>query len=280
MILSELEVREAFHCHLLANLPSDYRDPPSGAPALRLKGGVNLRLFLGSPRYSEDIDFDLAPKRGPKFLNHLKQLLADSRFLAELLELGITDLSINKIHGGRGDSHGFRQKLTLTHGGVKYATKIEVSYREETPAGDAKCLPIPDRFCQRYGVVSGVRVAAYPKMVAAMHKVLALSRRDPPQTRDAFDFDHLIHDSDPELADAARRLVQTRMTVAQVLAAAETVAALDHASFKFQVAEYLPDTLRNDAIAAWEAQRERTWIWLEQLGHEMGEAHAVPPGSA
>lgn len=280
MILSELEVREAFHCHLLANVPSDYRDPSTGAPVLRLKGGVNLRLFLASPRYSEDIDFDLAPKRGPKFLDHLRQLLADSRFLAELLKLGITDLSVNKLHGGRGDSRGFRQKLTLTHGGVQYATKVEASYREETAAGDAICLPIPDRFCQRYGIVPGVRVAAYPRLVAAVHKVLALSRRDPPQTRDAFDFDHLIHDGELELAAAARRLVQTRLTVAQVRAAADTVAAFDHSSFKFQVAEYLPDTMRNNAIAAWEAQRARTWVWLEQVTQEMGATHAVLRGSA
>ncbi len=278
MILSELEVREAFHCTLLANLPSDYRDPPVGAPALRLKGGVNLRLFLDSPRYSEDVDFDLMPKRGPKFLDHLKQLLADSRFLSALLKLGITGVSINKIHGGRSDSHGFRQKLALTHGGVQYATKIEVSYREETPAGDAQCLPIPDRLCQRYGIASGVRVAAYPSTVAAMHKVLALSRRDPPQTRDAFDVDFLIHNRDPEMVDATRRLVSTRMTMAQVRAAAETVAAFDHESFKFQVAEYLSDTLRNNAIAAWGPQRERVWMWLEQLRHEMAGAQAAARG--
>ncbi len=143
MILSELEVREAFHCHLLANVPSEYRDPSAGTPALRLKGGVNLRLFLGSPRYSEDIDFDLDPKRAPKFLHHLRQLLADSGFLADLLKLGITDLSVNKLHGGRGDSRGFRQKLTLTHGGVQYATKVEASYREETPAGECYMPPDP-----------------------------------------------------------------------------------------------------------------------------------------
>jgi hypothetical protein len=70
------------------------------------------------------------------------------------------------------------------------------------------------------------------------------------------------------------------MTMVQILAAAETVAAFGHASFRFQVAEYLPDTSRNEAIAAWEPQKERVWIWLEQLRHDMGDAHATRRGSA
>ena len=53
IMLNDIAVREAFHVALLRRLA-----PTGGIPRWRLKGGVNLRLFFGSPRYSEDMDLD------------------------------------------------------------------------------------------------------------------------------------------------------------------------------------------------------------------------------
>ena len=55
-MLTAIQAREAVHVLLLRRL-QDVQD----ARAVILKGGVNLRLFHGSPRYSEDIDLDGVP---------------------------------------------------------------------------------------------------------------------------------------------------------------------------------------------------------------------------
>ena len=101
--IADLEAREAFHSLLLAYLPESYRAPTGERPApLRLKGGVNLRLFHRSERFSEDIDFDLTPERGPQFLVQLRKLLSDTPdFRRALLAAGIEDLDTQRFGRGR-----------------------------------------------------------------------------------------------------------------------------------------------------------------------------------
>ena len=60
--------------------------------------------------------------------------------------------------------------------------------------------------------------------------------------------DHLVRECGPVITEEGRELIKTRMTAAQVLASAETVAMFDRSSFEGQVGAYLPDALRNDAI--------------------------------
>jgi hypothetical protein len=52
--LPETAAREVFHLLFLERL-----FVASQASQYVLKGGVNLRLFFGSPRYSEDMDLDV-----------------------------------------------------------------------------------------------------------------------------------------------------------------------------------------------------------------------------
>lgn len=56
-MLNDLEAREALHVLVLHQLAEAV--PPG---TVVLKGGVNLRLFFGSRRYSEDLDLDLEPR--------------------------------------------------------------------------------------------------------------------------------------------------------------------------------------------------------------------------
>ena|SRR5229473_2304890 len=57
-MLTDLEAREALHVLLLSRLSQELRPD-----AFVLKGGVNLRLFFDSPRYSEDIEPRHRPER-------------------------------------------------------------------------------------------------------------------------------------------------------------------------------------------------------------------------
>jgi hypothetical protein len=56
-MLTDTEAREAVHVLLLSKLAQELRPG-----AFVLKGGVNLRLFFDSPRYSEDMDLDHRPE--------------------------------------------------------------------------------------------------------------------------------------------------------------------------------------------------------------------------
>ena len=85
-MLTDLEVREAFHCTLLRRLVAKV---PEG---LRLKEGVNLRLFFGSERYSEDMDFDADQRLNAKMRRVLDGIVNESGFRRELLNLGIDDV--------------------------------------------------------------------------------------------------------------------------------------------------------------------------------------------
>lgn len=268
--ISDLEAREAFHALLLAHLPESYRAPGGGQQApLRLKGGVNLRLFHRSERFSEDMDFDLTPDRGPQFLTHLRKLLLESPPLRRaLLRAGIEDLTVSVLDGGGPGSAGFKQKVQLICGGVPLPTKIEGSYREETLPAEAIAQPIPAPFVTRYRLEPAPMVATYPAPVAMWQKALALSRRDPPQTRDIYDLDHLTTSYSLDVAAAGRQLTLERMNVGALRQAAETVAAFTRQEFEGQVIAFLPDTRRNDILAGWASLQERGWLWFEGLIEE------------
>ena len=70
-MFSDTQIREVFHFHFLDRLLK-LSDPG----LYILKGGVNLRFFFMSPRYSEDMDIDVLAgrvatlkKNGYKILN-------------------------------------------------------------------------------------------------------------------------------------------------------------------------------------------------------------------
>jgi hypothetical protein len=86
-MLDDAAVREAFHTVLLRKLVD--RVNPS---LFRLKGGVNLRLFFGSLRYSEDMDLDGDDRARPALRREIGRLLRDPVLLRQLADSGIRGL--------------------------------------------------------------------------------------------------------------------------------------------------------------------------------------------
>ena len=86
-MLTDTQAREAFHFTLLRRLVGQV---PEG---LRLKGGVNLRLFFGSVRYSEDMDLDADLRLQPRLVDQLQRIIVAPDYRKELLQLGIEDVS-------------------------------------------------------------------------------------------------------------------------------------------------------------------------------------------
>lgn len=89
-----------------------------GGDAVIVKGGVNLRLFFGSVRYSEDIDLDGAPEASQAIRSCIKGIFRDRTFTRNLQRIGIRGLDPGE--GPNGASRGVpgrRRALALRHGG-------------------------------------------------------------------------------------------------------------------------------------------------------------------
>jgi len=87
MQINDNQLREVFHLLFLERLLK-IADPC----IFVLKGGVNLRFFLGSPRYSEDMDIDVLAGSVSTLKKNGYKILTDDSFKRTLRTYGITDL--------------------------------------------------------------------------------------------------------------------------------------------------------------------------------------------
>lgn len=83
-MMSGTQAREAVHLLLLRELQK-----VKEARAVILKGGVNLRLFHGSPRYSEDIDLDGESDPRLAIRSTIRGIFGDREFARSLTRLGL-----------------------------------------------------------------------------------------------------------------------------------------------------------------------------------------------
>jgi hypothetical protein len=215
---------ECFHIAFLAALRT--RLAPS---RYVLKGGVNLRFFYGSPRYSEDLDLDLTPD-GPQSVE--RQTDAALKLTAPILSvLGIT-VATATITKPKQTNTTRRWKVPLGVPGIAepVRTKIEFSGRD----GDHRYQmeSVPRKVAGVYGLVQPL-LQRYLPPAAARQKVLALAYRNETQARDVFDLDLLF-----------RRFEWLRgdVNATERDAAANAAAALTYSTFKDQVLPFLdPD---------------------------------------
>src|SRR3970040_1316713 len=135
--LSAVAARELVHLLILRELVGVRRG--GGVTA---KGGVNLRLFFGSVRYSEDMDLDGTGAGPAAIRNRLKGLFDDREFMRRLQRFGIRGLDPGE--GPNKDTETtFRYKFgVMVSGGIQYPTKVEVSFRDR-PGADRTALEAP-----------------------------------------------------------------------------------------------------------------------------------------
>lgn len=253
-MLNAVEAREAFHITLLRRLVTRV---PEG---LCLKGGVNLRLFFGSLRYSEDMDFDADPRHQPRMQDYLAQIVADHGYKRELERLGIEDVVPNEVQPAAGA--GVKYKMHVILGGVRLPTKVEVSFRKSTPAEWAETVPAPRAVVDAYGGTSVPRfsVTRYPHPVAVVQKVNALATRSGVQARDIFDLDWLLdQERFPNTLDAAKHLLRRVHTQENLEEAHHRCLDALDAQYRDQVASYLAESVREQFDGKWEDMRLRVY---------------------
>lgn len=183
---------EVFHLALLQVLPLHL--PPANYAA---KGGANLRLFLDSPRRSEDIDFNFVGRTDWSLQSRMDAVLRAPALAALLAVHAMKIVSVNpsKLTPTTG-----RWKFQLTGPGVAVNSKVEFSMRKE------------DRPLFEFATVSATLAAAarmrpasanhYLPTAAVEQKLAALALRNETQVRDIFDLDFLMTRY-PDETDAA-----------------------------------------------------------------------------
>src|SRR3954465_11331348 len=126
-MVAVLQGVERFHLLLLSQLGTRV-----SKELCVLKGGCNLRFFLGSLRYSEDIDFDVQTIARETLRKNVDTILESPGFTKILRSqrLAITAWSAPKQTA---TVQRWKIRLQLTEAGQEAPTKIEFSRRHIDP---------------------------------------------------------------------------------------------------------------------------------------------------
>ena len=192
------EIAEAFHVAFL-NVLAASADPRTFA----VKGGANLRFYLGSLRYSEDIDLD-AFVDDPRLFSQKLERAIRSRDLARLLDaVGIKMGEPNNKDRAQANSIKEKWNFALSHRdvGVPVPTRVEMSYRSNDLRDYIKIERMPAGVAAQYSPIPAPTVGHYVERGCLIHKIRALENRRETQPRDVFDLDYLFR----RYPDAPRR---------------------------------------------------------------------------
>ena len=175
-----LPIREVFHLEFLR-----WFGRKLGADRYVLKGGVNLRLFYKSMRYSEDMDIDVARVRIEKVKKTVMEILAARGFADGLKGFGIEGIVAPDLTRAKQTETTQRFKIhLLTAAGEDLFTKIEFSRRGLKESAIVE--PVSTEILRAYKMAP-LLVPHYAAPSAIGQKIHALAQRTVLQARDIFD---------------------------------------------------------------------------------------------
>lgn len=262
--LSPVAAREAVHLMILHELAAI-----RGSETVIVKGGVNLRLFFKSPRYSEDIDLDGAPEASEDIRACIKGIFKDRGLTKKLQRIGIRGLDPGQ--GPNKDTGTtFRYKFGLIlPGDVRHPTKVEVSFRSKY-SDDRSVLEAPDEaFFAPYGL-DPVKVRRYVREAAVRQKIDALGGRREAQARDVFDL-HLLVGAAP--SDATLAFLAEGLKGERLEEALKRAFTITYKEYEGQVVEFLADDARSryGTENAWDEIRLKVAVLVEEVIKRKGE---------
>lgn len=220
-----------------------------------IKGGCNLRFFLRSIRYSEDIDFDLRTMARATLEGNVDAVLAST---ALALELRAKRITLEHVNSAKQTETTQRWKVHIAvDGGPRIPTKIEFSRRGQLD--DVHRLDAVDAGLIRDYTLRPVLAQHYVAEAALRQKIVALSRRTETQARDIFDL-KLLFDAG---ANGQELPPEVKAEVAPAIERARTIGWDE---FSGQVRAYLlPEYFDLYDRAGWEGLQAAVVEKLEAL---------------
>src|SRR3989338_4792447 len=179
-ITNPFQIREVFHLEFLRWFGRKLE-----ADCYALKGGVNLRLFFKSVRYSEDMDIDVQGVRVDKLKKTVMEILEAWGFSASLKSFGIERIVAPDLAKAKQTETTQRFKIhLLTSSGEDLFTKIEFSRRGLK--GSQVVEPVSSEILRAHKMAP-LLVPHYDAASAVAQKIHALAQRTVLQARDIFD---------------------------------------------------------------------------------------------
>jgi len=241
-MFTDTQIREVFHFSFLDRLLKI-----SDSHLYVLKGGVNLRFFFHSPRYSEDMDIDVLAGSVDTLRKNGYKILQDAAFKRSLLTYGITDIEINDPVKAKQTKTTQRFRFGLiTTADQRLPTKVEFSRRMNHPGNYATEM-VDTEIAREYRKTS-FYCQHYPGHDAVIQKIHALAGRPHTQARDVFDLGLLQ-------AGGYANLIKSDVNLSKELRerASEALMSLTFDDFKGQVVEFLDteNRARYSSLRAW-----------------------------
>lgn len=253
-IYTPLQTREVFHLEFLRWFG---RKVP--AEDYILKGGVNLRLFFKSVRYSEDMDIDIQRIRVEKVQKTVMDILAARGFSDSLKFFGIEKAVPPDIAKAKQTQTTQRFKIhLLTSAGEDLFTKIEFSRRGSK--GTAVVEPAAAQILRPYKMAP-LLIPHYDAASAVTQKVQALAQRSVVQARDIFDL-HVLASQYDRIQHDPLKLNKDVLKMA-----GENIFLVDFPQFRDTVVAYLEadDQKTYSSSAVWDEIKIKVADFLEEF---------------
>lgn len=150
-----------------------------------IKGGCNLRFFLGSIRYSEDLDLDVMGSAVPvhALKDRVSRVLASTPLTSTLQSDGIR---LARITTPKQTETTQRWKVMLEADGHAYPLNTKIEFSRRGLGETALAEPIAPGIAREHGLLVFV-APHYPVRTAIEQKIRALVGRPATQARDVFD---------------------------------------------------------------------------------------------
>ncbi len=255
-IVTPLQIREVFHLEFLRWFSRKLE-----ADCYCLKGGVNLRFFFKSIRYSEDMDIDMIGARVDKVKKIVMEILSISGFSDSLKSFGIEKIVPPDITKAKQTETTQRFKIhLLTSAGEDLFTKIEFSRRGLK--GTAIVEPVATPILRSYKMAP-LLVPHYDANSAVIQKIHAMAQRSVLQARDIFDLFWLSSQCDGTAWE--------RFSGKIVLKTAhDNIFQVGFTQFRDTVVAYLGDEDKKaySSPEVWDEIKLKTAHFLEELNYE------------
>jgi predicted nucleotidyltransferase component of viral defense system len=248
-LLSDLEVREAFHVVLLRHLADTQK-----RGTWRLKGGVNLRLFFDSVRYSEDIDLDADLRIRNVIKAEIRRAIRSPKLLTRLAQLGIREIRQSQREIAKDTETTLRVKMHLVVGAVPLPTKIEVSFRPGCPEDEVREEAAAPAIVGKYLTSQELPLILphYALLPAVRQKLAALALRNQVQARDVFDLFALTKG---ETAALDLQLLRRNLNAQTLCKARDRALELPQSAYRDTVLGFLDEQDQARFAGIWEEQQ-------------------------
>jgi predicted nucleotidyltransferase component of viral defense system len=214
-----------------------------------VKGGVNLRAWFGSRRYSQDLDLDAVGTTPHRLRERFDRVLAGAA-LADLI--ASQGLEIARVSRPKQTETTQRWKLELKAAGVAVPLHTKVKFSRRGTRGEQYILePARPDVVRPYGIPVPT-VNHYTARAAIRQKIQALAARSALQARDVWDLEHLLRTTG---ADPRPLPGELRHKLALAI---DRVFAIEYDAFKSQIVPYLSeeDQATYGTRDTWDRMRE------------------------